>query len=99
MFIFKYIDADISTISIIIFFILLVIIQFLLCCKAKKLFLRLMPLIVFTVLTLVFFALNPFNKGGLYGADLFFYAISSFTALIACAFGWSIWKIFEKGNK
>ena len=68
--------------------------QLLLCFKAKKLFPRLLPLILFAILTAVFFVLI-FLSSGWESVGFLLLAICAAILLLVCGIGWGIWGIIQ----
>ncbi len=68
--------------------------QLLLCFKAKKLFSRLLPMILFAILTVVFFVLI-FLSEGWDSIGFLLLAICAAALLLVCGIGWGIWGIIQ----
>ncbi len=68
--------------------------QLLLCFKAKRLFLRLLPVILFAILTAVFFVLIFLNEGW-DSIGFLLLAICAAILLLFCGIGWGIWRIIQ----
>lgn len=89
------IDININEIDVrlIIIFILVLMFQLFLCYKAKKISVKLMPVILLVISTIVLYVLAVII-GGWDGFFLVSYAIFSFILLLASGLGWAIWLIW-----
>lgn len=90
---------DIRTdIFVLLLSILLVLLQAFLCFKVKKKTIRLIPVYLTLVLTIVFTTLG-FIFDGWDGFGFFFLAICSAVLLLGSGIGFGIWAIVRKTNK
>ena len=90
-------EIDATTVFVLVISILVLILQLLLCYKAKKLFLKLIPIILLVISTIVFSVLSA-CIGGWDGIGLLFFALFSFGLLFVSGFGWVIWAIKRKST-
>ena len=93
-----FFEIDATTTFVLVISVLVLILQLLLCYKAKKLFLKLIPIIFLVISTIVFSVLSAFI-GGWDGIGLLFFALFSFELLFVSGFGWAIWVIAKKRNR
>ena len=90
---------DIRTdIFVLLLSIILVLLQMFLCFKVKKKTIRLIPVYLTLVLTIVFTTLG-FIFDGWDGFGFFFLAICSAVLFLCSGIGWGIWAIVRKKNK
>ena len=87
-----------TEIFILILSVLMLALQLLLCFKVKKLLLRLLPAILFAILTMAFFVLI-FLSEGWDSVGFLLLAICSAALLLFCGIGWGIWAILRKANR
>ena len=78
--------------------ILFLLLQVLLCFKVKKLFLRLIPTVLFSAATVVFALMMLFSDGW-DAIGFLLFTICSASFLAACGIGWGIWAIAKKLKK
>ena len=97
-FLFLLDDIERTSILLITISVVILILQLLLCYKAKKLFIRLLPSIVFVVSTVVLYFGGAYVDGN-YEWELLFCLVISFRLIFACGVAWLIWAIFRKINK
>lgn len=87
---------DIRTdVFVLLIFIIVVLFQTFLCFKAKKKTVRLMPIYLTLILTIVFITLG-FIFDGWDGFGFFFLAICSAVLLAGSGVGWGVWAIVKK---
>lgn len=86
-------ELNSQTVSVLVVLLIVSALQFLICYKVKKLFHKLIPVILLALFTIVIYVLAA-CIGGWDGFFLVFYAITSFYFLIACGVGWAIWLIY-----
>ena len=87
---------DIRTdVFVLLMFIIVVLFQTFLCFKAKKKTIRLMPIYLTLILTIVFITLG-FIFDGWDGFGFFFLAICSAVLLTGSGVGWGVWAIVKK---
>ena len=73
------------------------ILQLLLCFRAKKKFIKLLPIALLIVSAIVF-AVCSASINGWDGLGYLFFALLSFGLIIVCGIGWGIWAIVKKSN-
>ena len=92
-----YLELDFPTIVVFISVIAALILQLLLCFKAKKIFIKLLPIALLIVSTIVFCVcsatINDWD-----GLGYLFFALLSFGLIIVCGVAWGVWAIARKGN-
>ena len=92
-----YLEIDFPTIVIFASAITTLILQLLLCFKAKKIFIKLLPIALLIVSTIVFYVcsatINGWDKFG-----YLFFALLSFGLIIVCGVAWGVWAIARKRN-
>ena len=93
-----FLEIDATTIFVLAISVLVLILQLLLCYKAKKLLLKLIPIILLVISTIVFSVLSA-CIGGWDGMGLLFFVLFSFGLLFVSGFGWAIWVIARKRNR
>lgn len=93
-----FFEIDATTIFVLVISVFVLISQLLLCYKARKLFLKLIPIILLVISTIVFSVLSA-CIGGWDGMGLLFFALFSFGLLFVSGFGWAIWVIVRKRNR
>ena len=88
-------DITVNEIDIrpIIIFILVLMFQLFLCYKAKKISVKLMPVIFLIISTIVLYGFGVMI-GGWDGWFLSLYAVFSLKLLLVCGLGWLIWGIW-----
>ena len=87
-----------TEIFILILSVLVLALQLLLCFKATRLFVRLLPAILFAILTAVFFVLI-FLSEGWDSVGFLLLAICAAALLLCCGIGWGIWAIVRKAKR
>ena len=90
-----YLEMDFPTIVIFASAITTLILQLLLCFKAKKIFIKLLPIALLIVSTIVFYVCSA-SINGWDGLGYLFFALLSFGLLFVCGIGWGIWAIVRK---
>ena len=92
-----YLEIDFPTMVVFISVISALVLQLLLCFKAKKIIIKLLPIALFIVSTIVFtFCSATIN--GWDGLGYLFVALLSFGLIWVCGLGWGIWAITRKRN-
>ena len=90
---------DIRTdLFVLLVFVIVVLLQIFLCFKAKKNSVRLMPMYLPLISTIVFVTLG-FIVDGWDGFGFFFLAICSAVLLVGSGIGWGFWAIIKKISK
>ena len=90
----SYFEIDIPTIVVFISAIATLILQLLLCFKAKKIFIKLLPIALLIVSTIVF-SICGASINGWDGFGYLFFALLSFGLIFVCGIGWGIWAIIR----
>lgn len=91
----SYFEIDFPTIVVFISAIATLILQLLLCFKAKKIFIKLLPIALLIVLSIVFCICSA-SINGWDGLGYLFFALLSFGLILVCGIGWAIWAIIKK---
>jgi hypothetical protein len=92
-----YLELDPPTIVVFVSVIATLILQLLLCSKATKTFIKLLPIVFFIVSTVVFYICST-TIGGWDGLGYLFFALLSFGLILVCGLAWSVWAISRKRN-
>ena len=92
-----YLEIDLPTIVVLISVISTLILQLLLCFKVKKIFIKLLPIVLLIVSTVVF-SICSASINGWDGLGYLFFALLSFGLILVCGLGWSVWAIIRKRN-
>ena len=71
------------------------ILQLLLCFKAKKLLLKLIPVALFIVSAIIFSVCSA-AVNGWDGIGYLFFALLSFGLIFVCGIGWGVWAVVRK---
>ena len=90
-------EIDLPTIVVLISAIITLCLQLWLCRKAKSVFVKLLPIALFTLSSIALYACALLAKGWEAFGYLFF-ALLSFGLLLVCGVGWGIWAIIRKTN-
>lgn len=91
----SYFEIDFPIIVVFISAIATLILQLLLCFKAKKIFIKLLPIALLIVSTIVF-SICSASINGWDGLGYLFFALLSFGLIFVCGIGWAIWAIIKK---
>lgn len=94
----SYIEFDATTVFAFAMVVLVLILQLLLCFKTKYLLIKLIPVILLIISTVVFCVLSA-CIGGWDSFGYLFFALLSFGLLFVCGFVWIIWAIGRKRNR
>ena len=89
-----YLEIDFPTIVVFASTIATLILQLLLCFKAKKVFMKLLPIALLIVSTIVF-SICSASINGWDGLGYLFFALLSFGLLLVCGLGWGVWAIIR----
>ena len=92
-----HLEIDLPTIVVLISVISTLILQLLLCFKVKKIFIKLLPIVLLIVSTVVF-SICSASINGWDGLGYLFFALLSFGLILVCGLGWSVWAIIRKRN-
>ena len=90
-------DIDLTTVIIFVSILVLIPLQLFMCFKMKKLWVKLLPMLIFLTLIIAFVCMIPMAKGW-DGIGYWILAMLSGIMLAACTVGWIIWfviKIFK----
>ena len=90
----SYFEIDYPTIVVFVSAIATLILQLLLCFKAKKIFIKLLPIALLIVSTIVF-SICSASINGWDGFGYLFFALLSFGLIFVCGIGWGIWAIIR----
>lgn len=91
----SYFEIDFPTIVVLVSAIATLILQLLLCFKAKKIFIKLLPILLLIVSTIVFYICSA-SINGWDGFGYLFFALLSFGLIFVCGIGWAIWASTKK---
>ena len=91
----SYFEIDFPTIVVLVCAIATLILQLLLCFKAKKIFIKLLPIALLIVSTFVFYICSV-SINGWDGLGYLFFALLSFGLIFVCGIGWAIWASIKK---
>lgn len=92
-----HLEIDLPTIVVLISVISTLILQLLLCFKVKKIFIKLLPIVLLIVSTVVF-SICSASINGWDGLGYLFFSLLSFGLILVCGLGWSVWAIIRKRN-
>ena len=92
-----YLELDFPTIVVFVSVIATLILQLLVCFKTKKIFIKLLPIALLIVSTIVF-SICSASINGWDGLGYLFFAFLSFGLIIVCGVAWGIWAIARKRN-
>ena len=92
-----YLEIDFPAIFVFLSVIATLILQLLLCFKAKKIFIKLLPIALLIVSTIVFSVCSAAINGW-DGLGYLFFALLSFGLILVCGLGWGVWAIARKRN-
>ena len=90
-----YLEIDFPAVVVFVSAIATLILQFLLCFKVKKIFMKLLPMALLVVSTIVF-SICSASVNGWDGLGYLFFALLSFGLLFVCGIVWGVWAIFRK---
>ena len=88
---------DMPTLVILFSVMLTIIVQLLLCFKAKKTLLRLLPVVLLTIAAIVLYIIAR-NVGGWDAFGYLFFVILCFGLLVVCGICWGVWALVRKEN-
>ena len=92
-----YLEIDFPTIVVFLSVIATLILQLLLCFKAKKIFIKLLPIALLIVSTIVF-SICSTTTSFWDALGYLFFALLSFGLILVCSLGWGVWAITRKRN-
>lgn len=92
-----HLEIDYPTIIVFISAIATLILQLLLCFKVKKVFIKLLPIILLIISTIAF-SICSASINGWDGLGYLFFAVLSFGLIFVSGIGWIIWAIMRKRN-
>ncbi len=87
-------DIDLTTVIIFVSILVLIPLQLFMCFKMKKLWVKLLPMLIFLTLIIAFVCMIPMAKGW-DGIGYWILAMLSGIMLAACAVGWIIWFVIK----
>lgn len=90
---FGFFEID-TSVFVFIVSVLVLLLQLLLCFKVKRFFIRLLPIVLFLVVAIVFVVMIPFSSGWDSLGFLFLAIFFGYVALV-CGIGWGIWAIVK----
>ncbi len=93
-----YFDIDYSIIVIFISAIVALFLQLLLCYKAKRLFIKLLPIALLIVSTITLYICAA-SINGWDGFGYLFFALLSFGLVFVCGIGWGVWATAKNRNR
>lgn len=93
-----HLEIDFPTIVVSASAIATLILQLLLCFKVKKLFIKLLPIALLIVSTIVF-SICSASINGWDGLGYLFFTLLSVGLIFMCGIGWGIWAITRKRNR
>lgn len=88
----RFIEMDSTTVFALILCAIFLLLQLLLCFKARTPFLKLMPIALLVISTIVF-SIWSACIGGWDSLDLLFFALLSVGLFFVCCIGWAIWAL------
>ena len=91
-------DIELTKFVWIVSIVVLLPLQLLLCFKVEKLLFRLLPIIILSILTIAFVAMN-FLMPGWDNLVYLFLAVFSGFMIFMCGVGWGIWAISVKAKR
>lgn len=92
-----YLEIDFPTIVVFLSVISTLVLQLLLCFKAKKIIIKLLPIALLIISTIVFCVCSA-TISGWDGLGYLFIALLSFGLILVCGLGWGVWAITRKRN-
>ena len=92
-----YLEIDFPTFFVFLSVIATLILQLLLCFKAKKIFIKLLPIALLIVSTIVF-SIYSTTTSFWDALGYLFFALLSFGLILVCGLGWGAWAIARKRN-
>ncbi len=90
-----YLKIDFPTIVVSISAVAALILQLLLCFKVKKVLIKLLPIALLIVSTIIF-SICSATVNGWDGMGYLFFALLSFGLIFVCGIGWGVWAIIRK---
>ena len=93
----RYLEIDWPTIVVFASVIATLVLQLLLCFKAKKIAVKLLPVALLMVSTAVFSIFSAVVNGW-DGLGYLFVAVLSFSLIVVCGVAWGIWAMARKRN-
>ena len=92
-----FLDIDFPIIVVFVSVIAALILQLLLCSKTKKRFVKLIPITLLVISTIVFSVCGA-TINGWDGMGYLFFALLSFGLIFVCGISWGVWAITRKRN-
>ena len=94
---FVFFEFDMPTMVVLFSIFLTSIVQLLLCFKAKKTLVKLLPVALLAVATIVLYIIAR-NVGGWDALGYLFFVVLCFGLLIVCGICWGVWAVVRKEN-
>lgn len=94
----SYLELDFPTIIVFVSVITTLTIQLILCFKVKRIFIKLLPIALLIVSTIVFFICCT-SVNGWDALGYLFFALLSFGLIFVCGIGWGIWAVAKRRNR
>jgi len=93
----SYFEIDYATVTIFVSAISALLLQLGLCFKIKRTIIKLLPIALLIVSTIVFY-ICAVSINGWDGFGYLFFAFLSFGLIFVCGIGWGVWAIAQKKN-
>lgn len=90
-------EIDATTVVVFISAISVLLLQLFLCFKVKRMLIKLLPIALLIVSTIVF-SICSASINGWDGLGYLFFALLSFGLIFVCGIGWGIWATVRKRN-
>ena len=90
-------ELDMPTLVVLVSVMLTLLLQLLLCFKAKKTLIKLVPVILLTIAAIVLYIIAH-NIGGWDALGYLFFVALCFGLLIVCGICWGVWAITRQRN-
>lgn len=94
---FAFFEFDMPTMVVLFSIFLTSIVQLLLCFKAKKTLVKLLPVALLAVATIVLYIIAH-NVGGWDALGYLFFVVLCFGLLVVCGLCWGAWALIKKVN-
>lgn len=93
----NFFEIDIPTLVVLFSVLLTLVLQLLLCFKAQKTLVKLLPVALLTIAAIVLYIIS-INVGGWDALGYLFFVILSFGLLVVCGLCWGVWAITRKSK-
>ncbi len=90
-------EIDIPSLVVLFSVLLTLVLQLLLCFKAKKTLVKLLPVALLTIAAIVLYIIR-INVGGWDALGYLFFIVLSFGLLVVCGLCWGVWAITRKSK-